>query len=130
MPDMLNVSVSGLRAFQQALETTSHNIANVATPGYSRQRVQLATAEPQIYGSSALGSGVVARDIRRYSDDLLSMQMRQASSGFSRLEAYTDKANALSNLFADSSTGLSAALQRFTNALQDVANTPTSTAAR
>jgi flagellar hook-associated protein 1 FlgK len=130
MPDMLNVSVSGLRAFQRALETTSHNIANVATPGYSRQRVQLATAEPQIYGSSALGSGVVAQGIRRYSDDLLSTQMRQASSGFSRLEAYTEKANALSNLFADSSTGLSAALQRFTNALQDVANTPTSTAAR
>jgi flagellar hook-associated protein 1 FlgK len=130
MPDMLNVSVSGLRAFQRALETTSHNIANVATPGYSRQRVQLVTAEPQVYGGSALGSGVVAQGIRRHSDDLLSTQMRQASSGYSRLTAYAEKANALSNLFADSATGLSAALQRFTNAMQNVANTPTSTAAR
>lgn len=130
MPDMLNVSVSGLRAFQRALETTSHNIANVATPGYSRQSVQLATSTPEVFGNSALGTGVVLQGIRRYSDDLLLTQMRSASSGQARLEVYAQNANALSNLFADSSTGLSAAMQRFSNALQEVANTPTSTAAR
>ena len=47
MADMLNVALSGLRAFQSALDTTSHNIANVSTPGYSRQRVDLATQTPQ-----------------------------------------------------------------------------------
>lgn len=130
MPDMLNVSVSGLRAFQRALETTSHNIANVATPGYSRQVVSLATSTPEIFGSSALGTGVTVQGIRRYSDELLTLQMRQATSGFSRLSVYSEKAGALSNLFADNSTGISASLQRFTNALQEVANTPTSTAAR
>ncbi len=130
MPDMLNVSVSGLRAFQRALETTSHNIANVATPGYSRQRVQLATSPPEVFGSSSLGTGVVLQGVRRYSDDLLLTQMRNASSGQARLEVYAQNANALSNLFADSSTGLSAAMQRFSNALQEVANTPTSTSAR
>lgn len=130
MADMLNVSVSGLRAFQRALETTSHNIANVATPGYSRQSVSLATSQPEIFGSSALGTGVTVQGIRRYSDELLSLQMRQAASGHSRLSVYAEKAGALSNLFADGSTGISAALQRFTNALQEVANTPASTAAR
>jgi flagellar hook-associated protein 1 FlgK len=130
MPDMLNVSVSGLRAFQRALETTSHNIANVATPGYSRQRVQLATSQPEIFGRSALGTGVTLQGIRRYSDDLLLSQMRSATSGQARLEVYAQKAGALSNLFADSSTGLSASMQRFSNALQEVANTPISTAAR
>src|SRR5690606_11726733 len=130
MPDMLNVSVSGLRAFQRALETTSHNIANVATPGYSRQAVNFATSKPEIFGSSALGTGVTVQGIRRFSDDLLTLQMRQATSSHSRLSVYAEKAGALSNLFADSSTGISAALQRFTNALQEVANTPTSTAAR
>jgi flagellar hook-associated protein 1 FlgK len=130
MPDMLNVSVTGLRAFQRALETTSHNIANVATPGYSRQRVELVTSEPEIFGSSALGTGVVLQGIRRFSNDLLLTQMRSASSGQARLEVYAQKAGALSNLFADSSTGLSASMQRFSNALQEVANTPTSTAAR
>jgi flagellar hook-associated protein 1 FlgK len=127
---MLNVAVSGLRAFQRALETTSHNIANVSTPGYSRQRVDFATSQPEIFGSSAMGTGVVVQGVSRVNDELLSGQMRRASSGFTRLDAYAQKAGALNNLFADSSTGLSAALRRFTNALQGVANTPTSTAAR
>jgi flagellar hook-associated protein 1 len=130
MPDMLNVAVSGLRAFQRALETTSHNISNVATPGYSRQSVELVTSQPEIYGSSSLGTGVTVQGIRRYSDELLSAQMRTASSSNSRLEVYAQKAGELSDLFANSSTGLSAALQRFTNAFQEVASTPSSTAAR
>ena len=47
MADMLNVAVSGMRAFQRALETTSHNIANATTPGYSRHRVNLISPQKQ-----------------------------------------------------------------------------------
>jgi flagellar hook-associated protein 1 len=130
MTDMLNVAVSGLRAFQRALETTSHNISNVATPGYSRQRVELGTREPQLFGSTMVGSGVQVNSINRYGSDVLVSQMQHASSTFSRLGAFAQKAGALNNLFANSSTGLSASLTRFSNALQGVANTPTSTAAR
>jgi flagellar hook-associated protein 1 FlgK len=130
MPDMLNVAVSGLRAFQRALETTSHNIANVSTPGYSRQRVDLVTQQPQNFGGMSLGSGVLVDNVSRFSNDLLVSQMQRAASSFSRLEAYAQKAGAINNLFADSSTGISASLQRFSNALQGVANTPSSTAAR
>lgn len=130
MADMLNVAVSGLRAFQRALETTSHNIANVSTPGYSRQRVELGTQTPQLFGTNSVGSGVIVDSINRYSSDLLGAQMQRASSSYSRLEAFAEKAGAINNLFSDSSTGLSASLQRFTNALQGVANTPSSTPAR
>ncbi len=51
-------------------------------------------------------------------------------AAFSRLDAYTSKAGTLNNMFADSPTGLSAALQKFTNAVQGVANTPSSSASR
>jgi flagellar hook-associated protein 1 len=128
--DMLNVALSGLRAFQSALNTTSHNIANVATDGYSRQRVDLSTQTPQGVAGMVTGSGVRIDGISRNADDLLAAQMRRSSSTYSRLESYTDKAGALNNLFADSQTGLSAALQKFTNALQGVANTPSSISAR
>ncbi|MEO6185900.1 MAG: flagellar hook-associated protein FlgK [Steroidobacteraceae bacterium] len=127
---MLNVAVSGLRAFQRALETTSHNIANVSTPGYSRQAVNLATQTPQTFGSTTLGTGVVVSNISRFSNDLLVTQSQRASSSLNRLSTYAEKASSLNNLFADSSTGMSASLQRFTNALQGVANTPSSTSAR
>src|SRR5512139_2510835 len=130
MADMLSVAVSGLKAFQRALDTTSHNIANASTPGYSRQRVEFATTEPLAFGSMNLGTGVKVSSIDRYYDSLLASQMRTASSANSRLQAYSDKAGALDNLFADDATGLSASLQKFTNALQSVANQPSSTSAR
>jgi flagellar hook-associated protein 1 len=128
--DMMNVALSGLRAFQRALDTTSHNIANVGTPGYSRQGVSLATQTPQGAGGLTTGSGVVITGISRNADDLLASQMRRSSSSFSRLDAYASKAGDLNNLFANSTTGLSASLQKFTNALQGVANTPASVSTR
>ena len=130
MADMLNVALSGLRAFQTALDTTSHNISNVSTPGYSRQSVGLATQTPYGIAGLTTGSGVAVTGINRKADDLLSAQMRRASSAFSRLDAYTSRAGTLNNMFADSQTGLSAALQKFTNAMQGVANTPSSSASR
>ncbi|MET0291733.1 MAG: flagellar hook-associated protein FlgK [Steroidobacteraceae bacterium] len=130
MADMLNVAVSGLRAFQRALDTTSHNIANAATPGYSRQRVELVTREPQSYGGLNLGTGVQVGSVDRYYDSLLTSQLRTASSGFSRTEAYSAKADQLNNLFADSASGMTASLQKFSNALQAVSNAPSSSSAR
>jgi flagellar hook-associated protein 1 len=130
MADMLNVAVSGLKAFQRALDTTSHNIANATTPGYSRQRVELTAREPEAFGGLNLGRGVNVSSVDRYYDSLLATQMRTASSNNSQLSAYADKAGAINNLFADNATGLSASLQKFTNALQGVANTPSSSSAR
>ncbi|HTQ36806.1 MAG TPA: flagellar hook-associated protein FlgK [Steroidobacteraceae bacterium] len=127
---MLNVALSGLRAFQTALNTTSNNISNASTPGYSRERVDLSAQPGQGVAGLTVGAGVSVAGISRYSDDLLSAQMRSASSSYSRLDAYADKAGDLNNLFSDSTTGLTASLQDFTNALQSVANTPADTSAR
>lgn len=127
---MLNVALSGLRAFQTALDTTSHNIANSGTPGYSRQRVDLATQRPGGTAGLIIGSGVAISGVNRTTDALLALQMRRASSTFSSLDAYTSKAGELNNLFANSQTGLTASLQKFSNALQGVASTPSSVSTR
>jgi flagellar hook-associated protein 1 FlgK len=130
MADILSTGVSGLVAFQRALDTTGHNIANAATPGYSRQRVDFATRQPQAFGSGWMGSGVDVADVSRFFDEMLATQTRSASSAFARLDTYAAKAETLNNLFADGSTGLNAALQKFANAVQGVADTPTSVPAR
>ena len=51
MADLLGTGISGLLASRVALDTTGHNIANVNTPGYSRQNVQLATRIPEPTGT-------------------------------------------------------------------------------
>ena len=97
---MLNVALTGLRAFQTALDTTSHNIANSGTPGFSRQRVDLASQAPAGLAGLVTGSGVRITGVNRTTDVLLAMQMRSASSAWSSLDAYTTKAADLNGLFA------------------------------
>ena len=130
MADMLTTGVSGLLAFQRALDTTSHNIANAATPGYNRQSVDLATQGADPLGNGWVGRGVQVVDIRRAFDAALSGQVRSATSGFQQLDTVATLASRIDNLFSDANTGLATTLQQFTNAAQGVANAPTSTAAR
>jgi flagellar hook-associated protein 1 FlgK len=47
-----DLSTRALRAFQVAIQTISHNISNVNTPGYSRQRVIYSTENPILTGGS------------------------------------------------------------------------------
>jgi len=52
--DLLLTGLSGLTAFRNVLNTTGHNIANVATEGYSRQLVDLQAQNPQLSGAGLL----------------------------------------------------------------------------
>ncbi len=130
MGNMLSSATSGLLAFQRALDTTSHNIANVNTPGFSRQRVQLGTREPQAYANGWLGNGADVLTVERIVDRFVAEQTRNSSSSLQRLGVYSNSADELSNIFGDAQTGLSASLQKFINAFQEVANSPTSIPAR
>lgn len=130
MPDMLGTGLSGLRAMQQALSTTSNNISNVATDGYSRQRVDFATRNPQNIGGNWIGSGVNAVAVRRVYDQYVSQQARQSGSNLARLEAFSTQAARVDDLLGDTSNGLGASLQSFTDSINEVSSTPTSTSAR
>jgi flagellar hook-associated protein 1 FlgK len=130
MGDMLSSATSGLLAFQRALDTTSHNIANVNTDGYSRQRVEIGTRTPQAFSTGFVGSGADVNTIERLYDRFMAEQTRSSSSQLERLNTYSAQADQLDNLFANDQTGLSASLQKFINAFQDVANSPSSIPAR
>jgi flagellar hook-associated protein 1 FlgK len=127
---MLSTSVSGLLAFQRALDTTSHNIANVSTPGYSRQEVQIGTRPAQPAGNGWIGQGATVQTTRRLYDDFIAQQTRTTSSSFQHLDVYSSNAARLDDMFGNSTTGLSTTLQDFVNAFQSVANSPNSIPAR
>lgn len=128
--DMLGIGISGLLAFQRALGTTSHNINNVNTPGFSRQRTELVTQPPQFAGNGYIGSGVQVDSVRRVYDEFIGMQVRAGTSSFKQLESFHALAAQIDTLLADGNSGLMSALQGFFDAVQQVANDPTSTAAR
>jgi flagellar hook-associated protein 1 FlgK len=130
MPDMLGTGLSSLRALQRALDTTAHNIANVSTPGYSRQNVQFQTRTPSVSGSSWIGNGVDVSQVRRIYDQFLTAQSRHSSGNLARLEAFATQAERLDNMLGDTTNGLSASLQAYSDALSEVSSTPGSIPAR
>lgn len=130
MSDIFQNSISGLLAFQRALATTSHNIANVNTEGYSRQRVEFGTRTASASGNGFFGSGVEVRTVRRIFDQSRQTAVEQNTAEFRRLDTIAGLARRLDDLVADQSAGLSPALQGFFNGVQDLANDPSSSTAR
>src|ERR1700761_2177 len=130
MSDVLSTSVSGLLAFQRALDVTSNNISNVATPGYSREQVTFTPQPGQATSAGYIGSGVTIDSITRSYDELLAGQVRSSQSSYSNFDTYSTQAAQIDNMLSDSDTGLTASLQSFVNAYQTVANSPSSTAQR
>ncbi|MCK7583270.1 MAG: flagellar basal body protein [Chromatiales bacterium] len=128
--DLLGTSVSGLLAFQRGLAVTGHNVTNASTPGYSRQRVELVTRPPTPSGDGYIGNGVQIDTVARVIDGFLTGQMNAATAANSQLQEYYRLASQVDNMLADPAGGLAPSLQRFFNAVNDVADDPTSTPAR
>lgn len=127
---VLGTAVSGLLAAQRQLATTGHNISNVNTEGYSRQRVILGTRDGQLTGAGFIGKGVDAVGIERVYSEFLSVQVRNSASAHSEIEAYHALAAQVDNFIADPSISLTPVMQSFFNSVNEVADDPTSIPAR
>lgn len=127
---MLSIGVSALTVNRQALDTTGHNIANVNTEGYSRQRVDFATRTPDYTGAGYIGNGVETAAISRQYDQFITSQLRASQSVSSELQSYYDSASRLNDMVADADVGIQPTLQNLFDALQTLADDPTSTSAR
>jgi flagellar hook-associated protein 1 len=77
---LFSIGTSALQASQLALQTSGNNIANAATPGYSRQVVGLSSSRPNNMGRYQVGTGVRVSDIRRMVDEQLLSRLRRAVS--------------------------------------------------
>ncbi len=130
MAGMMDIGLSGLMAFQQALNTTSNNIVNANTPGYSRQRVMLTPETPTPYGDTYVGNGVALQAITRSYDSFLFEQVVQSRSLYHRQETLYSLSSQIDSLLASEDAGVTPVLDRFFASTQDVANDPTSIASR
>src|SRR5512137_313343 len=100
----------GLSAAQAGLNTTGHNIANVNTPGYTRQQVLQSTRTPQFTGAGYFGQGANADTVRRVYSDFLASQMRQAQASAADLSVREARLTQLDNLFGSDASSLAPAL--------------------
>lgn len=127
----MEIGKNGLNIYSVASEVTGENIANVNTPGYSRQRVVLESAPPTTANGFPLGTGVKISAIARYYDGLLQKQLvnAQTTQGYdttksSVLQQVEPAFNEVSN------DGLGAAITNFFGAWQDLTLNPAGSAER
>jgi flagellar hook-associated protein 1 FlgK len=126
----ISISTSALEAFQQAIAVTSNNVANSATPGYDVESINLAAISPQSAGGVEIGGGVAVSGISRAFNQAQANQLNTSQSALGSLNAQQNYTNQIDNLFGTTAGGLSTALQSYYSGWQNVADNPTSTAAR
>ena len=127
---LLNVGARALLANQVALQTAGHNIANVNTPGYSRQTVVLQTVQGQFTGGGYIGQGVDVQTILRNQSELLTRQSAAAGSTQSADIVRAERLRQLQEVFSGGTAGLGAAINDMMNAFTDVVSAPTDITAR
>ena len=127
---LFGIGVSGLQAAQLQLTTTSHNVANASTPGYSRQTVIQTTQIPQLTGAGFVGQGTLVESIQRAFNQFLNQQVVSGESQSASLDTFNTQISQINNLLADQSAGLSPALQDFFDGVHNLANDPATSATR
>ena len=131
LTSLFDIARSALVMSQQALAVTGHNVANVSTPGYSRQTAVLAERPPINGQPGMVGIGVQVTSIRRYVDESINRQLTVTEQNLGRYALTRDELFRLQNIFGDGNNqGVAARLSEFFSGLQDVATSPGEVTAR
>ena len=122
---VLDLARGALSAQQQGIAVTSHNIANVNTPGYTRQRANFENLTSDTTSPIKLGYGVVVDSVSQYYDRFITQSLQQKESLLGETEAEKSTLSYIQNLFNDQAgNGLSEVLNEFWNGWQNLANNP------
>lgn len=124
----LDIARRALAAQSRALDVTGHNIANQATPGYSRQRAVLSTTNPYtvpgMHNSTAagqIGTGVQVSTIYRLRDAYIDYQLRSQNQHLGKAAAENQTLDRVEGIFGDlQGGGIKNAIAQFFNAWQDL----------
>ena len=127
---LMGSALSGLRAAQIGLNTTSNNIANVNTEGYNRQITGLAESKGTSAGGLFAGSGVSVTGVQRQYEQYLSTQLNDANSELGASKSHLAQISQIDNLLGDGDAGLNKQMQSFFAGMQTMASNPADTSAR
>ena len=125
MGDLLGIGKTGLFASKKSLEVTGHNMANVNTEGYSRQKVMQSTSIPITTGGLIQGTGVKVDGINRINDEFIDKRLNSAVSTSKFYETRSDQLSQVETIFNEiDSEGLNQILNKFFNSFRELANQP------
>ncbi|SHH89318.1 flagellar hook-associated protein 1 FlgK [Clostridium collagenovorans DSM 3089] len=134
----LHSAASGMRASQIAIQTTSHNVTNMKTPGYSRQRVEQSANRPfsqpglnSHLGAGQLGTGVQVNDITRIRNSFYDFQFRSESHSYGDVSVKYDYYKSMEIIFDEpSNNSISSSLNKFFNGWNELSKDPNNVGAK
>jgi len=127
----LNIAAQSLDAEQTAIQTTTNNIANVNTPGYSREVANFEDNPPVEIGNLTLGSGVDISQVTSLRDAVLDLRVNQETQQQGALNSLVSSGQQIQSLFNETSgAGLQAPLTAFFNSLSALSANPSDPSTR
>src|SRR5579864_1310527 len=127
----LGIALGALQADRGAIEVTSNNIANVNTPGYSREQFSLIENPPVQIGTLLFGTGVTLGQTASIRDNLLEQRLDQENQSSSQLNAFFGAMNQVQVQFNETAgSGLQGPLSAFFNSLTQLATDPSNASFR
>lgn len=134
----LHSAGSGMRVSQTSIQTASHNINNMNTPGYSRQRVEQKASSAYSYpgynsklGAGQLGTGVEATDVIRMRNTFYDFQFRSESHNYGEIGVKYEHYTNMEKIFNEpSDTSISASIANFFSSWQELSKNPTDVASK
>lgn len=130
----LNTAKSGMNVSQVAIQTTSHNISNINTPGYSRQRVNQSASSPYSmpgknsnFGAGQIGTGAQIDDVTRIRNSFYDYQYRSESHQYGNISVKYEYFKNIEGIFNEpSDTAISSSLNSFFNSWSELSKDPQS----
>lgn len=130
----LNTAKSGMNVSQVAIQTTSHNISNINTPGYSRQRINQSASSPYSmpgknsnFGAGQIGTGAQIDNVTRIRNSFYDYQYRSESHQYGSTSVKYEYFKNIEGIFNEpSDTAISSSLNSFFNSWSELSKDPQS----
>jgi flagellar hook-associated protein 1 FlgK len=120
----LATALTGLIAEQGALQVTTNNVANVNTPGYTREQAMLATSDPVVSDPLTFGTGVNLQSIESIRDPLLESQIQQQTQTQGQFTTLTSALQQTQVNFTSSTGDIGTAISSFFNSINQLSTNP------
>ena len=120
----LATALSGLIAEQGAIETTTNNVANVNTPGYSREQPVLVSSDPVVIDPLTFGTGVTLQNVESIRDPILESQIQQQTQSQGQFTTLTSALQQLQVSFTSSTGDIGTSISNFFNSINQLSTNP------
>ena len=130
MSELYSIGTSALSTAYSQLRTAGNNIANVSTPGYSRETVTQSAEVGVFQGSNFFGQGVQVDQVARNYNQFLTAQANQYTAASAAADQQAQDLSQINSLFSTQGAGVSTAVSNFFASAQTLSQTPADPAAR